>query len=498
MKPASRRADLPHFVPILGAISLTFLLDGNLESNELDTLALALHHLRPSFIAGDFRLSLPPGARLPFQVVLTPLLLALPLPAVSIVGRLGLYALLAGALGRLAAKLDMDRTEALIVGVLYTLLGQQIVAGEFVIGGVESKSLAYAAVLWGLDFALGRRWARAGVAMGLAFTFHPLVGLWSTVAAALALWRAPRDAWARAVPAFLLAAAPGLALVLPLLGPTAPSTVDGRWIYVYFRHPHHLDPSWFLKEREPALRLAAALALAVGSLRVRFATEAQRTMARFGRATLAIFVLGLAASCLPRAERFLVTYPFRVGDTLFPLIGLSLAVRRVFQRRTSGLAGATKVAATAGAATLCLVALRHDLEERSEWKEAPVHAAYAWVRDHTPADAVVLCSPARDLAGILMRRVTVASAKGVPTAPADVAAWYLRLVDLNGGKPPRQRGFAAFDELDDGFEALSPAEIDALAAKYHASYLLRHSWHPLPYEAQYDDGEWAIYRLRAP
>jgi hypothetical protein len=482
-------------VPIFAALCVAYLLDGNVEGNELDTLSLALHRLDPGFLAGDFRLSLPSGVRLPFQVVLSPLLRILPLAGVSIVGRLGLYALLAGALGRLAAKLDLGVEETLMAGALYALAGQEIAAGEWMAGALESKSLAYACVLWGLDGALGQRWPRAGACLGLAFTFHPLVGMWSALALALALLGAPRSAFLRAGPAFLLAASPGLWLSGRLLRDSAPSIGMGRWVYVYFRHPHHLCPDWFLNGPAPCLRLAVALAACAVSFKVPFLTAAQRTMARFARATLAIFVLGLLVSRLPRAEWFLSAYPFRVGDTLFPLIGFALLVRQVFQRRTSALARDARIVGAAGAGVLSLVALHRDLAERDAMDRAPVRAAYAWVRDHTPGDALVLCSPALDYAGLLMGRPTVASARAVPTAPAAVVAWYRRLVDLNGGQAPRARGFPAFRELDAGFEALSPAEIDALARAYHARYLLRRSDPALPYEALYDDGRWAVFRL---
>jgi hypothetical protein len=493
---ARRGAVLPNFAPILAALSATYLLGDNLVGNELDTLCLALHHLDPGFIAGDFRLSMPPGPRLPFQLALAPLLLVLPLWAASIVGRLGLYALLAGALGRLARKLDMDLPEVLIAGTLYALLGQQIAAGEFVVGGVESKSLAYACVLWGLDGALDEAWKRAGICFGLAVTIHPLVGMWSAIAAAAAVLPEQRAALRGSLPPFLLAAAPGVALAWPALRATAEPSAFGLWIYVYFRHPHHLDPSWFLQGPGPLLRFAAALALGLASLAVRFPTPAQRTMARFARATLAFFVLGLGLSRLPHAERFLVAYPFRVGDTLFPLIGLALLVRWAFRTRTSAPSRAARVAGVAGAAALSLAALRRDVVERWEWDRKPVRTAYAWVREHTPHDALVLCSPALDYAGLYMRRPTVASARAVPTAPDEVAEWYLRLVDLNGGAAPRARGFPAFPELEAGFQALSPEAIDALAAKYGARYLLRRSGRPLPYEALYDDGSWAVFRLR--
>jgi len=480
-----------YFLPVFAALCAVNLFDGNLEGNELDTLTFALHRMDPSFIPNDFRLSMSPGPRLPFQLLLAPLLHFFSMMQVSIIGRLALYALLAGAYARIARKLGLDVVEALVCGAIWIKLGNDVVTGEFVVVGVESKALAYAGVLWSLDCALDRRWARAGACLGLALTMHPAVGAWSALAALVAIWRPPREFWRRALPVFLVTAAPGIALSVPSI---AHANAEGTWLYVYFRHPHHLVPSCFAKWPDRALRIALAVVVWALSFRLRFTKPAERLIARFAQAAMGFFVLGMAVSAIPHAERFLYTYPFRVGDTLFPLFALLLIARRALPNH---LPRALRWMALAVIVLFSAEAVRRDFEQNREWAAAKPRPAYAWIKDHTPKDALVLCAAGLDYAGLYMERPTVASMKAVPTVPDDVARWYERIVDLNGGDPTFERGFAAFSELELDFEQLPAWKVRALVKKYDARYVL---WPTqaaaLPYKKIWDDGVWSVLEVR--
>jgi hypothetical protein len=486
---------LRYFLPIFAGLCAVNLLDGNLEGNELDTLSCAIHRIDPSFIPNDFRLSLSAGPRLPFQIVLAPLLHLLSPMQVSIVGRLALYALLVGAYTRLARKIGLDVVEALACGAIWIWLGNDVVTGEFVVLGVESKALAYAGVLWALDCAIDRRWARAGACLGLAVTMHPAVGAWSSLAALVALWKPPPEAWKRGLPIYAICAAPGIALTLPSFAHTA-NTAFGTWLYVYFRHPHHLVPSCFAKWPDRAMRIALAVVVWALSFRFRFTKTSERVLARFAQAAMAFFVLGMAISTVPHAERFLYTYPFRVGDTLFPLIALVLIARRVLPNHLPHVARALVLVAIAG---LSVEAVRRDVVQDREWAAAKPRPAYAWIKDHTPKDALVLCAAGLDYAGLYMERPTVASMKAVPTVPDEVSLWYERIIDLNGGDATYERGFAAFSELELDFEQLPAHKVEYLVAKYGARYVL---WPTggarLPYKKIWDDGVWSVFEVTAP
>jgi hypothetical protein len=434
-----------------------------------------------------------PGPRLPFQLVLAPLLHVFTLMQVSIIGRLVLYALLAGAYTRLARKIGLDVVEALVCGAIWVMIGNDVVTGEFVVVGVESKALAYAGVLWALDCAIDRRWARAGACLGLAVTIHPAVGAWSALAAMVAIWKPPPEFWRRALPLFVVTAAPGIVVSLPSFAHDA-DTAFGTWLYVYYRHPHHLVPSCFAKWPDRVLRIAIAVVVWAVSFRVRFTKPSERVIARFAQAAMAFFVAGMAASAIPHAERFLYTYPFRVGDTLFPLLALLLVARRALPNHLPRVvqAGALLLIAAASAE-----AVRRDITQDREWAAAKPRPAYAWIKGHTPKDSLVLCAAGLDYAGLYMERPTVASMKAVPTRPHDVVRWYERIVDLNGGDPTFERGFSAFSELELDFEQLPAWKVEALVKKYDARYVL---WPTegaaLPYEKIWDDGVWSVLQVR--
>ena len=59
-------------------------------------------------------------------------------------------------------------------------------AGEWVIGGIEGKVFAYVFVFLGLDALARNRWGLMWVLFGIAAAYHPVVGGWSVIAAAVA------------------------------------------------------------------------------------------------------------------------------------------------------------------------------------------------------------------------------------------------------------------------------------------------------------------------
>ena len=60
-------------------------------------------------------------------------------------------------------------------------------SGEWLIGGVEAKGFAYLALLLAIVAVCERAFRRAGIAIGLAISLHPVVGLWGALGLAAAL-----------------------------------------------------------------------------------------------------------------------------------------------------------------------------------------------------------------------------------------------------------------------------------------------------------------------
>ena len=69
---------------------------------------------------------------------------------------------------------------------LFMLLAEQAhMAGEWIVGGVEAKGFAWVFILWGLQALVRKRWNLAWVLLGVATSFHVVVGGWAAICLAI-------------------------------------------------------------------------------------------------------------------------------------------------------------------------------------------------------------------------------------------------------------------------------------------------------------------------
>lgn len=258
------------------------------DVNEAHYLAKAKNYWNPQWCQGD--LFLESGqAHLFFYWTFGWLTLLLPLPAVAWIGRLVTWAALAWAWRRLSYLLVPRPWMSVLSASLFLFFHSGFhMAGEWVVGGVEAKGLAYVFVFLALGDLVQHRWRRVWILLGIATSLHVLVGGWSWVAAMVA-WLAcgrsrpplirrlpqtattgsltPATAGAVAceadaacfdgrpmLPAMIvgiLLALPGLIAGLMLShGVDAQTVRNANIIYVYHRLGHHLVfhrfPTWFI------------------------------------------------------------------------------------------------------------------------------------------------------------------------------------------------------------------------------------------------------------
>ncbi len=150
-------------------------------------------------------------------------------------------------------------------------------AGEWVIGGVEGKGLAFPFLFWGLALFVRQRYTGAFILMGIASAFHVLVGGWGVLAALGGLVltgqvfprrRTGKDLYDEnssfmTVPVFKqLALGLGIGGAISLIGLLPALALDSgvspevqrqaHQIYVFERISHHLVPStlpWIFRAR---------------------------------------------------------------------------------------------------------------------------------------------------------------------------------------------------------------------------------------------------------
>jgi hypothetical protein len=383
----ARKPRSPARLLAVAAVCLSFAVDSFARypvpgPNESHYLSKAKHYWNPDWCPGDLFLS-SSNAHLVFYQTFGYLTRWCSLETTAILGRLAGLLILAAGWTALVAVLVPGRWPASWAAWIFLALSAVgNLSGEWLIGGIEAKVVAYgllfAAIAAGIDGrASGNRWhiLFAGVLAGLAVSFHPVVGIWglaasafaslvralftrrSIVPSAAASSRAPvnnttdssagqaaeRVSWswyAAAASALVILAAPG---VIAGLQAAAGSSVVADYIQVYYRLAHHLDPVHFLGWAWVAYGVLACAWLCGRPWMSRL--ESERWFFWFvigsGLIALAGFVIGWRFGPPEHVQNYLVPwkwlgypwrwkllklYPFRLFDAMLPIaVAITLA-----------------------------------------------------------------------------------------------------------------------------------------------------------------------------
>ena len=242
----------------------------------------------------------------------------------------------AAALRALFRRFGLSTIDAILAVVIFALMGQALIGGEWLFNGYEAKVAAYALVLAGLAMVLDGRSYVAALLFAAAIYFHFLVGVFWFFAAVVFTLIAERGQWRRLLPPMLLfgaLVAPILALIAatrmlggqPTLDPTLP-TPDV--IYSFIRAPHHTAP--FLSLDNFLSQWLSGLMLAAGMLAICLAVRASAREARLTNLAtwlallLAYLFLALVPSFLDRHTGMLGKFYLFRPSSLILLLWLAL------------------------------------------------------------------------------------------------------------------------------------------------------------------------------
>jgi hypothetical protein len=446
--------------------------------NEPHYLCKAKHFYAPEWCARDMFLE-SANAHWVFYALAGAVTRIASLDTTAWIGRILVWAGLAYSWVRLARMLLPGRFSPLWAACLFLLL-QAIgnLSGEWLIGGVEAKGFAYTALFLTIVATCDESYRLAAVEIGLAISFHPVVGAWGALALAASiagrfirsfLCRTPpvhgeieaepssvlgvaKDAvmvprrrlirsrrWRSAAAPVLLSlvfSLPGLLPVCKMIAsaPSKSAAHRADRIQVFDRLDHHLDPSRFSKSSYVmyAVLLSLWLALSVAG----DCTEAQRFFTRFVLATLAFTLAGLIVGFWHRSPGLMKFYPFRLFDLFLPIavsisgVGLLERVGPVTAR--AGFAMQRLLAAVAGPG-VALVALigaclapggyanPSGMQYQQNWL-AFVDAC-RWVEKNTPRDALFLTVPTNVGFKWYAQRAEYVTIKDCPQDAAGILEW---------------------------------------------------------------------------
>ena len=423
--------------------------------NEPHYLSKARHTWDPEWCGRDLFLN-SANAHAVFLWIFGAPAAVLPLETVAVAGRVIAWLCLAVGWCRLGSVLLRDPLASVAAaGIFLALSAGGSLSGEWIIGGVEAKCFAWAALWLAMADLLEGRNVRAALWAGFSVSWHPVVGMWGSLAclgAGLCLKsrvarrvseEEPRDSlayasgdnprvttsisekWSYGV--WLLAALPGLVPGILMLGTADPElSAEASRIQVTIRLGHHLDPqqfhasSWILTGVE-----LLGLVIAVSGL-LRRSDSAWRSFTGILGVALVIALVGVAIGCGPRWYGLMKFYPFRLFDGLLPL-AVGFALVAVAQ---SIAAWSLRRTVMAGALAFVAALLLPSQDRRppaftdaelGDWK-----ALCRWISQATPRDSLFVTPRYSYAFKWYGDRAEYVSNKDMPQDAASLVEWQRR------------------------------------------------------------------------
>lgn len=316
--------------------------------NEPHYLCKAKHFWNPNWCAGDLFLE-SSNPHVVFYATFGWLTNFLSLETTAVIARFVSLIPLAVGWHLLAVRLIRSPWGSLLSAAIFLLLQSAgNWSGEWVVGGAESKVIAYGFLFWATAQAMDLKLRSSAALAGLAISFHPVVGVWGVLATTMGtlawvfihkdrkelLAKCPAlSTWLIAIVLFSACAAPGLiSAASAVLSGDPESSRIATLLQVGTRLAHHLDPMKFHKE---SYRYFLAMILVWGLLaRGAFDQKKGGWWQLIVVASLIIAVIGIGIGWGPRPLKAmpgyewrmnaLKFYPFRLADLLVPIV-LSLA-----------------------------------------------------------------------------------------------------------------------------------------------------------------------------
>ncbi len=404
------------------------------------------------------------------------------------------------------------RSGAALVPLIAMLMARNSLGGNdllppLLVPAVVAMPLA----VWGLVLGYGNRSLSAGLLLTATWYVHPLIGAHSViVAVALAAFDTRARALFGAAVVGCLGAAPLIGLLLIADGPSIPAA-EYVEIVAFHRHPWHYVPSQFdVAETAQFLsfltigvaalgprwggedRFARAVALCgvvvgvlvgIGFVTVEIWPQQWVMLLQTARLTVLLNVLlaVIVAGWLARPGRHpafsiavislvvvsaLVPQALRVAAALAALVAIATTIRPPSLAATVWRSSVACLAVGAVLLPGWIQEAPEPLGIRVNARaQAEVDDVSAYIRNQTPADAVLLVPPYIDSFRLRANRAIVADFKAFPFEQRAAREWDERMRALTADRP-------YLEELREGWLSLSAETLAEIACRYGASYVV--------------------------
>ena len=246
-----------------------------------------------------------------------------------IVGRLVSYLLIAISIQHLIEIINNKSFNALsylAIVLFYTFFSFGNGAGEWMVGGLETKVFAYAFSILALAMFLEKKLKLGFLFAGLTLSFHLLIGIYSIICLTPFFFFYQREAKLfyvdalKAIPFLIVTGSIGIYGIVNQLFFSESSISNIGWdIYVNLRVPHHTLPNFF--PFELWIKMAIFTAINIGFI-VKLRNQKIKLISYYALFSVIISLIGIMIFWISGANHNLKYYFFRFSDVALPLITL--------------------------------------------------------------------------------------------------------------------------------------------------------------------------------
>jgi hypothetical protein len=375
---------------------------------------------------------------------------------------------------------------------LWLAFTQSVVGEEWIFGGFEAKTVAYACLLFALVGFARKSVISPSVLLGLSFSFHPAVGLWAVLAvgAALLFEKVPTRDFVKIVLITAFFSMPALLAIFTEQTLSNANLFDDWRFIVLFRAPSNLDPFQFPKSG--IFLLYAMLVFNFFALE-KCESFALRFLLKFQIALGLFFAFGvvLRAFELYPLLRFMPMRLFPVFTPLFFIFTAFYIAPRLALQKQKLIVSLFAVGVIA-----LLNPFGKGLEQIREtartWR-APrddFQKSALWIAGNTPNEAIIIEPPNRRDMWYFSKRAAIVSFY-YPTYDR-LTEWRGRIAELTENVQI-SNGDAAGGEIEAAFNRLSEARIDEIKQKFGAGYLVSRAVYSYP--IVFETETYKVYQL---
>jgi hypothetical protein len=493
-----KNAFLPNFAVLFAYLFVLNREGAYVPSNNESLYLLQLAKFwNPNILSNDWTFAGPLFTHFVFNLIFGPLTRLFSLEVVGWIGRILSWSLILFALFRLGRHFRIPLWMITASILLWLFYGQSIVGGEWVLGTFEAKCIAYALLFFSLNGFMQQKLIWPSVLLGLAFSFHPVVGLWGALAVGFSLivLRHPFASLTKIGCYTTLFALPGLIpLVMTLRGPDSSEALRFVSLVVI---PYHLDPFYFASSKLFLLLLGMLLCFNWLQFRLESKSDALRFLIFFQVFLGLFFIIGFLARFAENYE-LLMLMPCRLFPVVLPLF-FFFHLSSALHHSSSIKMGKSLV--MIGCLALVMFGNPVDIvvntvkKHYSMWtrQEEDWEKAFKWVAKNTPSNSIIISPPWRGESFYLSQRAQIAS-WWIPRFDR-LTEWRERLESVAGNVSSVRPGTtqARMEHMAAHYNQLPPTEIASLVAKYGAEYLVSSTIYGYP--VIFQSGTYKVYSL---